>query len=287
MLVTLNEILKYAEEHNCAIGAFNVPNLECITAVISAAEELNHPVIIQHAPLHNQYVDFDVIASIMLAAARNSKVMVCVHLDHGSDIDEIKHAIDLGFTSVMYDGSDLSFEENVKNTQIVVEMAHAKGVSVEAEIGVMVRKETVSYDEVVPEMTPDMYTDPAQADEFVKLTKIDALACSVGNIHGIYAAKPKLDYERIDTIKKLVGIPLVMHGGSGIDREGYERSISFGIRKINYYTYMAKAAAEYIVKNENDYHFYHDIVMDAIKVMKENSKNAMEIFSMRKPSIID
>ena len=140
-----------------AIGAFNVPNLECITAVISAAEELNHPVIIQHAPLHNQYVDFDVIAPIMLNAARNSKVMVCVHLDHGSEIEEIKHAIDLGFTSVMYDGSDLSFEENVKNTQIVVEMAHAKGVSVEAEIGVMVRKETVSYDEIVPEMTPDMY----------------------------------------------------------------------------------------------------------------------------------
>lgn len=114
-------------------------------------------------------------------------------------------------------------EENVKNTQIVVEMAHAKGVSVEAEIGVMVRKETVSFDEVVPEMTPDMYTDPAQADEFVRLTNVDALACSAGNIHGIYAAKPQLDYERIDTIKKIVGIPLVMHGGSGIDREGYER----------------------------------------------------------------
>lgn len=282
MLVTLKEILNYAEEHQSAIGAFNVPNLECIMAVIEAAEELDYPVIIQHAPLHEEFVPFEVIAPIMLKAAKDSKVPVCVHLDHGTDLNQLHRALELGFTSIMYDGSNLPFEENIKNTKIAVQMAKEFHASVEAEIGRMVRKETVKTDEIVPEITEDMYTNPFDAQRFVLQTKIDALACSFGNIHGIYAKKPKLDYDRIKTIKELVGIPLVMHGGSGVDQQGYEKSIENGIRKINYYTYMAKAAGESIAQNKKEYHFYHDIVMDAIKVMKENAKQAMEIFSMRK-----
>lgn len=284
MLVTLKEILNIAEKNNSAIGAFNVPNLECVMAVISAAEELDYPVIIQHAPLHEQYVPFETIAPIMLQAARNAKVPVCVHLDHGDDLNQIKRALELGFTSVMYDGSSLPFEENIKNTKIAVEMARKYNASVESEIGVMVRKETTFMDEVVPEMTEDMYTNPDDVLKFYLETKIDALACSFGNVHGIYAKEPKLDYPRIQKIHELVKIPLVMHGGSGIDRQGYENSIIRGIRKINYYTYMAKAAGEQI-SMKNDYHFYHDIVMDAIKIMKENAKEAMSVFSMRNPSI--
>lgn len=284
MLVTLKEILSWAEKNNSAVGAFNVPTLECVMAVISAAEELDYPVIIQHAPLHEQYVPFETIAPIMLKAAKDAKVPVCVHFDHGDDLNQLARALELGFTSIMYDGSSLPLEENIKNTKIAVEMAKKYGASVEAEIGVMVRKETTSYDEVVQEMTDDMYTDPQQALYFYNQTKIDALAGSFGNVHGIYAKAPKLDYDRIAKIHELVQIPLVMHGGSGIDRKGYENSIIRGIRKINYYTYMAKAAGEYIA-SKNDYHFYHDVAMDAIKIMKENAKEAMLTFSMRNPSI--
>lgn len=284
MLVTLKEILSFAEKNNSAVGAFNVTSLECIMAVIEAAEELDYPVIIQHAPVHEQYIPFETIAPIMILAAQKAKVPVCVHLDHGDDLNLVKRALELGFTSVMYDGSSLPLAENIKNTKIAVEMARKYNASVEAEIGVMIHKKTTFADEVVPEITADMYTNPDDALKFYQETKIDALACSFGNIHGIYAKEPKLDYDRIQKIHELVNIPLVMHGGSGIDRQGYENSIIRGIRKINYYTYMAKAAGEQI-SMKNDYHFYHDIVVDAIKIMKENAKQAMSIFSMRNPSI--
>ena len=141
MLVNLKEVFKYAEAHKCAIGAFNTPTLEAIRAILDNAEELNVPVIIAHAEMHEKFVPIDVIGVIMVMMAKKVKVPVCVHLDHGENVDYIKHAIDLGFTSVMYDGSRLPYEENVANTRKVVAYAHERNVTVEAEIGALAARE--------------------------------------------------------------------------------------------------------------------------------------------------
>jgi fructose-bisphosphate aldolase, class II len=284
MLVTLSEVLRIAEAKKCAIGSFNTPNLESIQAVIGAAEELDVPVIIMHAQVHESIMPLSTIGPIMILEAEKAKVPVCVHLDHGENLAYISKAIDIGFTSVMYDGSHLSYEENVANTCIAVSIAKKAGVSVEAEIGVLGRRETGGYEtqHKDDEEPKDVYTDPDAAYNFVKETNIDALACSFGTVHGIYLKKPKLDMELLERINKKVGIPLVMHGGSGVSQDDYRTVITKGIRKINYYTYMAKAGGEYIKKKlkENDnIAFYHDIAAWACEAMKEDIKTAMKVFS--------
>lgn len=237
MLVTLKNILKIAEGRKCAIGSFNTPNLASLRAVISAAEELNQPVIIMHAQVHEEMglCKMDEIAPIMLFMADKASVPVCVHLDHGTDLDYVKKGLELGFTSVMYDGSELAPELNMANTAIAVEVAERYGASVEAEIGSMGARESGG------EGGESIYTDPDDAELFVNKTGIDALACAFGTAHGLYLKQPKLDFERLAKIKSKVNVPLVMHGGSGVSHEDYKKVIELGIRKINYYTYMAKA----------------------------------------------
>lgn len=285
MLVNLKEILKIAEAKKIAIGSFNTPNLESIQAVIRAAEELNVPVIIMHAEVHEEICALDIIGKVMVQCAKDAKVPVCVHLDHGEHLDYLNRALELGFTSVMYDGSALPYEENVANTCIAVSMAKNFGASVEAEIGTLGKRElgyqeegTVSGDE-----PQKVYTDPDDAERFVKETGIDALACSFGTAHGLYLTKPKLDMEVLDAIKKKVAVPLVMHGGSGVSEEDYCTVISKGIRKINYYTYMAKAGGEGILAHLQTEKgrpiYYHEIANWGIEAMKENVLKALKIFS--------
>ena len=277
MLVTLKEILKIAEAEGCAIGSFNTPNLESLSAVIGAAEELKRPVIIMHAQLHEEMgiCSLDTIGRIMIMAAEKASVPVCVHLDHGTDLSYIKSALDLGFTSVMYDGSALPFAANSANTQIEVSQAAKYGASVEGEIGSMGSREGGEKSD-----TEEMYTKPDDAVRFTKETGINALACSFGTAHGIYKAAPKLDFERVEKIKSFVNVPLVMHGGSGISEEGFRKAISCGIRKINYYTYMAKAGGT-AVSAMDDLTFWHDIAKAAELAMKEDAKHAIKIFSNR------
>ena len=242
MLVTLKQILDLCEARTCAVGSFNTPNLESVMAVIGAAEELQVPVVIQHAEVHEEIMPLEVIGPVMTEAARRAKVPVCVHLDHGESLDYLCRALDLGFTSIMYDGSNLSFEENLANTRMAVSFAGRAGASVEAEIGTMGRRETGSG-------TPDgeadpgkIYTDPEQAGLFVRESGIDALACSFGTTHGVYLTKPKLDFGVVEQVRRATGgIPVVMHGGSGVSGEEFRRAIQAGVRKINYYTYMAMA----------------------------------------------
>ncbi len=277
MLVTLNEALEIAEKEDFAIGAFNTPNLECMMAVINSAEYYNVPVIISHAQLHEAIMPLSTIGPIMLLMAKNAKVPVCVHLDHGESLEYLKQALDIGFTSIMYDGSVLSYEENVKNTIQAVAMAKKMGASVEAEIGVLGRSEAGGKEAV--EEKADVYTDPDLAKKFVEETGIDALAAIFGTAHGVYKTKPKLDFPRIEKIKSLVSIPLVMHGGSGVSPEDYTTAISKGIRKINYYTYMSREgvfAAKKLLKTEVG--FFHDIADTAVKAMEEDVKKAMKIF---------
>ncbi|MDD2971852.1 MAG: class II fructose-bisphosphate aldolase [Lachnospiraceae bacterium] len=277
MLVTLKEILKIAEEKDYGVGAFNTPNLECLTAVLQSAEKYKVPVIIAHAELHESVQPLSVIGPVMIQKAKEAKVPVCVHLDHGEHLDYLEQALELGFTSIMYDGSSLSYEENVANTKQAVAMAKKKSASVEAEIGVLGGRETAGTASVDPE---SMYTDPALAEKFVKETGIDALACSFGTAHGIYKTIPKLDFPRIAKIKELVKIPLVMHGGSGCSENDYIQAISNGVRKINYYSYMSREGV-FAVKDmlgKQEVTFFHDLAAAAQQAMQKDVERAMKIF---------
>ncbi len=274
MLVTLKNILKIAEAKKCAIGSFNTPNLESLQAVLGAAEELNQPVILMHAQVHEEMglCKMEEIAPIMLFMADRASVPVCVHLDHGTDLDYVKKGLDLGFTSVMYDGSTLPDELNFANTAIAVEMAKETGASVEAEIGSMGSRESGAAG------GESVYTSPEAAKRFSEETGIDALACAFGTAHGIYLKKPKLDFERLGEIKKVTKVPIVMHGGSGVSHEDYQKVISLGVRKVNYYTYMAKAGGEAV--SGKTYGQFHDAVRDAIEAMKNDVKAAISVFAM-------
>ncbi len=304
MLATMKDILALCEAKGCAVGSFNTPNLEAVRAVIGAAEELDVPVIIQHAEVHEEIMPIDVIGPVMIELAKKASVPVCVHLDHGETIRYCNKALNLGFTSVMYDGSVLPYEENVANTKMVVAMAKKTGASVEAEIGSMGKRETGGGSASGPD--PDkIYTDPAQAEDFVKKTGIDALACSFGTTHGVYISEPKLDFSVVEKVRQRVDIPVVMHGGSGVSDEDYQKAIKAGVRKINYYTYMAMAGGKSIQdsiltgcipveKDGKQYKYcysliekdkdtplmYHDIVSLGTKAMKENCKRAMKVFAM-------
>ena len=276
MLVTLNEILKMGEERGCAIGAFNTPNLECIRAVIDTAEKYNVPVIISHAELHEEVAPLDVIGPIMVLSAKNAKVPVCVHLDHCETLEYMARALEIGFTGVMYDGSLLPYERNVANTIQAVAMAKPYRAGVEAEIGQLASREGG----IGENAGGPVYTDPDLAAKFVRQTGIDALAPSFGTAHGIYKSKPVLDLERVAVIKERVGLPLVMHGGSGVSPEDYRTAIQNGIRKINYYSYMSKAgttAAKELLAG-GDVTFFHDVAMAAQKAMAADVDKAFQVF---------
>ena len=276
MLVTLNEIMTLAKEKDCGVGAFNTPNLECLNAVLDAAEALNVPVIISHAELHEPVSPLEVIGPVMVAAAKRAKVPVCVHLDHCETLSYMEEALEMGFTGVMYDGSALSYEENVANTKTAVAMAKKYGANVEAEIGTLASREDGGANAAGP-----VYTDPDLAVQFCAETGIDALAPSFGTAHGIYKAKPVLDLRRVKVISEKTGLPLVMHGGSGVSDEDYRIAIHNGIRKINYYSYMAKAgvAAVQAMLADGDVTYYHDLALAAQKAMEENVKKAMTVFA--------
>ena len=286
MLVTLNEVMKIAEEREIAIGSFNTPNLESLEAIIRAAEELDLPVIIQFAQCHEPWIPLSLIGPIMVEAAKKAAVPVCVHLDHGETLEYLQQALDIGFTGIMYDGSTLSYEENLANTKQAVAMAKKTGASVEAELGSMGRRESGAGDDTGADDETKIYTDPDQAAVFVKETGIDALACSFGTTHGIYLAEPKLDFDVVKNVRaKTDQIPVVMHGGSGVSREDYKKAIKAGTRKINYFTYMDKAggnaAAAYVESvKDGEPLFFSSVFMAAREAMKENVKEAMKMFAL-------
>lgn len=286
MLATLNDVMKIAEEKKIAVGSFNTPNLEALQAVIEAAEELDLPVIIQFAQCHEPWIPLAMIGPIMVNAAKKSKVPVCVHLDHGETLEYLQQALDMGFTAIMYDGSTLSYEENLENTKRAVAMAAKTGASVEAELGSMGRRESGAGDDSGENDDTKIYTDPHQAKVFVEETGIDALACSFGTTHGIYLTQPKLDFDVVKNVRALTEqIPIVMHGGSGVSREDYRKAIEAGTRKINYFTYMDRsggnAAAEYVNSvKEGEPLFFSSVSMAARVAMKENVKAAMKMFAL-------
>ena len=276
MLINLVEILKMAEEKKSAVGAFNTPNLECILAVLDAAERLNVPVILSHAELHEETAPLKKIGPVMVEAAKAAKVPVCVHLDHCETPEYMAQALEMGFTGVMYDGSTLPYEENLANTKKAVAMARAYNCGVEAELGAMPSREDGAGNASGP-----VYTDPDEAAAFCGETGIDALAPSFGTAHGIYKAKPVLDLERVKTIAQKTGLPLVMHGGSGVSPEDYRTGIRNGLRKINYYSYMSRAGVHAVkdLLDREDVTFFHDLAMAAQKAMEKDAEKAMRVFA--------
>jgi fructose-bisphosphate aldolase class II len=282
MLVNLKDILKIAEEQKTAIGMFNATGFDSLQAVVAAAEELNQPVIIAHAEVHNVFNDISMVGPAMVAVAQHAKVPVCVHLDHGTSLDMVYKALRLGFTSVMMDASALPYEQNLALTKQITEAAHAMNVSVEAELGRLVTGEAGSKEEANTNMrAEDFYTRPDEAKEFCAATGIDALAIAFGTAHGFYTAQPKLDFDVVKNVAAATGLPLVMHGGSGVSDEGFRKAIANGIRKINYYSYMSKAgymAAKAAIEGGKS-SYLHDVEFAAMHAMKEDVKKAISVFA--------
>ena len=284
MLVSLNNTLKYAEEKNIALGGFNITNLESLRSVLSAAEKLQLPVVLMFAQIHAHMIPLSLIGPSMVRCAEETGIPVTVHLDHGADLDYLRQALDLGFTSIMYDGSQLPYEENLENTRNAVELAAHYGASVEAELGTMGKRETGDGSSG-GENNRKIYTDPALAAQFIKESGIDALACSFGTTHGIYLTKPKLDLDIVRRIRELTdGFPIVMHGGSGVSEEDYRRCIEAGVRKINYFTYMDKAggsAAKAYAEGIEDGKpvFFSDIIKTAQEAMEADVERTLRVFA--------
>lgn len=286
MLVNLKEILKNAEEGGYAVGCINTPNMATLRAVVDAAEEMQTPIIIDHAQVHDPLIPIELIGPKMVEYAKQAKVPVCVHLDHGSDYNFVMRALRCGFSSIMYDLSALPFEENVAKVKEFTDMAQALGITVEAELGIMTSTEDDTHGDGggwTHETIKKTFTDPAQAAEFAERTGVDALAVCFGTAHGIYAEPPILDIERVKAIRKAMPAEsrVVMHGGSGVDEKQVQAAITAGCSKVNYYSYMAKACTkhmqEYLNKIEGN-GFWHEVDEEAYRFMKEYAKDVLRVF---------
>ena len=243
MLVTMKELLLRAEKENYAVGAFSVGNMEMVMGAISAAERLSTPVILQIAEKRLGNSPLELMAPMMVSAAKNAKVDVAVHLDHGLTLDCIKSALDYGFTSVMLDCSLKPLDENIETTKQVVCIAREYGATVEAELGVVGGNEGDTEEHVIT------CTDPMVAKRFCNETGIDALAVAIGNAHGNHPVLPELRFDVLEEIYKATDIPLVLHGGTGITAEMFRKAISLGIRKIN----IATASFDALTASAKDY----------------------------------
>lgn len=277
-LVNLEEMLQDASKRKYAVGSFNVINLESLHGILEAAVLKRSPVILSIAEVHFKYLDLETIAEVAKRAAVLAPIPVVLHLDHGVHFETIIRAIRCGFTSVMFDGSTLPYEENVKTTAEVVRVAHSVGVSVEAELGQVGGAEgssgTASADS-------SLYTDPRQARDFVNRTGVDALAVAIGSAHGVYRAKPKLDFERLVAIKEATNTPLVLHGGSGIPEDDFRKSIQLGISKINVFTEMAQTATaeiKDILTKDPKFFSFPDLMLAARAGIRQTVSEKIDIF---------
>ncbi|MDR2185563.1 MAG: class II fructose-bisphosphate aldolase [Treponema sp.] len=270
-LYTMKEILADARKRNYGAGFFNAVNIEMIRAYIRAAEDCRSPIIIGTAEALLKYGDFDWIGPVLLQAARLAKVPVAVHLDHTYRFDTIMRALRAGFGSVMYDGSVLSYEENVRRSAEIAGIAHPMGVGLECELG-----KVGGLDEGEGVRGENIYTDPGQALDFVEKTGADFLAVSIGTVHGVYRETPKLDLNRLAGIRAKVNKPLVLHGGSGLSDDDFKNCIKGGICKVNIYTDIITAAAN-AVRKERDL-AYVDINEKAEAAMYEAAVDKLKIF---------
>lgn len=271
----MKKLLENAEKKNIAVGAFSVGNMEMVMGAVSAAEDLNMPIILQIAECRLKNSPLELMGPMMISAAKNSKVEVAVHLDHGLKIETVQKALEMGFTSVMFDGSTLPLEENIKTVKQVREMADKYGATVEAELGVVGGNEG---DGAAHEI---LCTNPDDAKLFCDETGVDALAVAIGNAHGNYPVLPNLRFDVLDDINKMVETPLVLHGGTGITDEMFQQAIMLGVRKVNIATAsfdnLARYALEYCKTVEKANYF--DLSKQESLGVYENVKRHIKVFS--------
>ena len=246
MLIPFREITRDALRRRYAVGAFNCLSVENVMGAVAAAEELHSPIILQLAEVQFPEAPMELMAPVFLRAARDAKVPVAVHLDHGRSIETCIRAVREGFTSVMFDGAELPFEENAEQTRLVVRLAHAAGVDVEAELGRV--GATGSGGDGTAAAAADVFTDVEESARFIARTGTDALAIAIGNLHGRYTATPRLNIARLREIHARNAVPLVLHGGSGTSEEDFKACIRNGICKINVATAIQIAAAEAVAE---------------------------------------
>ncbi|MDQ0206884.1 class II fructose-bisphosphate aldolase [Alkalicoccobacillus murimartini] len=275
MFVSTKDLLTQAEKDNVAIAAFNCYNAETVQAAIQAAERVNQGVLIAYGERYKDYMNLEAFAAFTIKYAELASVPVALHLDHSYEIDTIKRAIDAGFSSVMFDGSPHSLEENIRLTREVVELAHAKGVYVEAEIGSMEKGDFSDEEE-----GDGRLTDPDEAVQFVKETGVDFLAASIGTVHGMYKGEPKLQLELLEEISRKIEIPLVLHGGSGTPEDQVLQAINRGIRKINVNTEISLTAVQAIadvVKKDANAHL-STVMTEAQKQMVSHMEKVIRTY---------
>lgn len=252
--------MKKADKLNMTVGAFNMHNLEMLPGMIRSAKEVGAPIIIQTSIDTAKYIGYDVIVAVCKQLAENEIVDVTLHLDHAKDLEAIKDAIDAGYSSIMYDGSSLPFKENIAKTRAVVEYAHARGVSVEGELGTIGgTEEGVSVAE-----EDKQYTKPEDALRFVQETGVDALAVGIGTNHGQFKSKTNVNIPLLKKIHETVDIPLVLHGGTGVKESDYPELINNGIRKFNVGTELlvnwTETAKKYFVETPVNKSLRHNII---------------------------
>lgn len=274
MLVNMRDLLADAEKGNYAVGSFSVANMEMVLGVLKAAKELSAPVILQIAEVRLKQSPLELIGPLMVAAAENADTPVAVHFDHGKTLEKIEQALDLGFTSVMFDGSHLPLDENIEMTKKVMAMAEEYDASVEAEIGCVGGSEDGSEDIAVN------CTKPEDAVRFESETGVDALAIAIGNAHGNYKSTPKLRFDILQRVEEITDTPLVLHGGTGISPEDFVKCSKTGIKKINIATATFDMVENTVRNcyNRNSIKGYYDLQAAEVEGAYENAKKHILIF---------
>lgn len=272
MLVNLDYVLKKAQQGNYAVGLFNTTDTDMLQAAITAAEELNSPIIIGTAEILLPSGELDLIAPSIIEAAKRAKVPVVVHYDHGLTFERCMQALKLGFSSIMFDGSAGDAEQNMKDTAEIVKIAHSFGATVEGEIGHV--GEASTGDNAVS----DNYTTPEEAIEFIEKTGVDALAVAIGTAHGAYKHKPCLDIERLKSIRSAVNTPLVLHGGSGLSDDDFRNTVKYGIAKVNIFTDLLLAGIDGMQEGLEKGLSYLEIRDLKVEKIKEAVKTKIRLF---------
>ena len=279
MLVNMNEVLKPAQKGKYAVGLFNAVNLELARGIIAAAEQSRSPVIMGTAEVLLPYGPLDEVSYYLIPMAKKANVPVVVHLDHGLNKETCIKALELGFTSIMYDCSTDPYEVNVEKVKEMAEIAHAYGATIEGELGHVGDNEGSAEGSSHLEDPSKYFTDPKLAKDFVEKTKVDALAIAVGNAHGAYKLPPKLDFPRIEKIRKTIDVPLVLHGGSGLTDNDFKKAIEIGISKVNIFTDINIAAvkAEFRQFSSMDKGII-DLIPAAVEAIKQEVLKKLVLF---------
>lgn len=283
MLVTMKEMLADAKKNHYAIPAFDCSNYEMMKSILEACEEERSPALLMALGVDIQGRDLHLLTSMIKGASEYFNIPICLHMDHATDLDFIKYGCDNGFSSVMYDGSVLPFEENARNTAIVTEYAHKKGITVEAELGHVGNASVGSISETGTDTDPgESLTVPEEVTKFVEITDVDALAVAIGTAHGVYQKTPELRIDRLDEIVAVCDRPLVLHGGSGTPNDQMQNAIRHGITKINIYSDVLYALNKGLkdtlnsVTNPSTWPFI--VYEDAKKMMKEVVREKLHTF---------